>query len=251
MADKVVVYWRDIPAQVIVKAGRKTAKRAARRAVRAGDRPRGDAGQAHRHGRLSRAVAPRATRCPAATISRPRRRPRPRRWRRSSRAERLRELVANGGNADRLMYAVRLWSVRHAGFWERFYRHFERAFVAAGPLLQRIGFERLEAPAAAVERKVKGLLFDCQMCGSCVLSSTGMSCPMNCPKQMRNGPCGGVRAERPLRGQAGDALRLGAGLGRLAADGGGRPDHRAAAAGRPSPQGQLGLAARSCASGCG
>jgi len=27
-----------------------------------------------------------------------------------------------------------------------------------------------------------------------VLSSTGMSCPMNCPKQLRNGPCGGVRA---------------------------------------------------------
>ncbi len=27
MAEKVVVYWRDIPAQVIVKAGRKAAKR--------------------------------------------------------------------------------------------------------------------------------------------------------------------------------------------------------------------------------
>lgn len=27
MADLVVVYWRDIPAQVIVKQGRKTAKR--------------------------------------------------------------------------------------------------------------------------------------------------------------------------------------------------------------------------------
>ena len=27
MADKIVVYWRDIPAQVIVKAGRRTAKR--------------------------------------------------------------------------------------------------------------------------------------------------------------------------------------------------------------------------------
>lgn len=27
MAEKVVVYWRDIPAQVIVRAGRKTAKR--------------------------------------------------------------------------------------------------------------------------------------------------------------------------------------------------------------------------------
>jgi len=47
---------------------------------------------------------------------------------------------------------------------------------------------------AATERAVKGLLFDCKMCGRCVLSSTGMSCPMNCPKQLRNGPCGGVRA---------------------------------------------------------
>jgi hypothetical protein len=27
MAERVVLYWRDIPAQVIVKAGRKTAKR--------------------------------------------------------------------------------------------------------------------------------------------------------------------------------------------------------------------------------
>ena len=27
MAEKVVVYWRDIPAQVIVRAGRRTAKR--------------------------------------------------------------------------------------------------------------------------------------------------------------------------------------------------------------------------------
>jgi Virulence factor len=27
MAEKVIVYWRDIPAQVIVKAGRRTARR--------------------------------------------------------------------------------------------------------------------------------------------------------------------------------------------------------------------------------
>jgi hypothetical protein len=32
------------------------------------------------------------------------------------------------------------------------------------------------------------------MCGQCALSSTGMSCSMNCPKNIRNGPCGGVRA---------------------------------------------------------
>ena len=27
MADRIIVYWRDIPAQVIIKQGRKTAKR--------------------------------------------------------------------------------------------------------------------------------------------------------------------------------------------------------------------------------
>ncbi len=44
------------------------------------------------------------------------------------------------------------------------------------------------------ERVIKGPLFQCQMCGQCILHSTGMVCPMNCPKQLRNGPCGGVRS---------------------------------------------------------
>jgi hypothetical protein len=91
------------------------------------------------------------------------------------------------------MYRVRLWSVRRAAAMERFYNAFERILVAVHPLLRRIGYERLERPVAAVERQVKGLLFDCRMCGQCVLSHTGMSCPMNCPKSLRNGPCGGVR----------------------------------------------------------
>ena len=91
------------------------------------------------------------------------------------------------------MYAIRLWSTRRARFWEGFYATFERALLKAAPALQKIGYTRLEAPAAALERGVKGVLFDCRMCGACVLSQTGMTCPMNCPKQMRNGPCGGVR----------------------------------------------------------
>jgi hypothetical protein len=33
------------------------------------------------------------------------------------------------------------------------------------------------------------------MCGQCILHSTGMTCPMTCPKSMRNGPCGGVRLD--------------------------------------------------------
>jgi methylene-tetrahydrofolate reductase-like protein len=93
------------------------------------------------------------------------------------------------------MYAVRLWSVRHARGLNAFYRGFERVLVALDPLWRAIGHQRAERPVAFVERQVKGLLFDCQMCGQCVLSSTGMSCPMNCPKQLRNGPCGGVRAD--------------------------------------------------------
>lgn len=44
-----------------------------------------------------------------------------------------------------------------------------------------------------VERLSKGLIFDCRMCGQCILHSTGMTCPMTCPKNLRNGPCGGVR----------------------------------------------------------
>jgi len=92
------------------------------------------------------------------------------------------------------MYSVRLWSVRHARGLNSFYRGFERALTALHPLLARVGYQRLERPVAAFERSVKGLLFDCRMCGQCILSSTGMSCPMNCPKSLRNGPCGGVRA---------------------------------------------------------
>jgi len=93
------------------------------------------------------------------------------------------------------MYAVRRWSVRHARGLEIFYQGFEKVFVALHPLWKAIGYQRLEKPVAVVEKAVKGLLFDCQMCGQCALSSTGMSCSMNCPKTLRNGPCGGVRAD--------------------------------------------------------
>lgn len=47
----------------------------------------------------------------------------------------------------------------------------------------------------ALERVSKGPVFGCTMCGQCVLHSTGLTCPMTCPKNLRNGPCGGVRAD--------------------------------------------------------
>ena len=91
------------------------------------------------------------------------------------------------------MYRVRLFAVRHAGMFEKIYQMVERIMVALDPIFEKIGYARVERPIAAVEKTVKTVLFDCRMCGQCVLSSTGMSCPMNCPKELRNGPCGGVR----------------------------------------------------------
>ncbi len=46
------------------------------------------------------------------------------------------------------------------------------------------------------ERWVKGPLFGCRMCGNCLLQETAFICPMECPKGMRNGPCGGSTREK-------------------------------------------------------
>ncbi len=40
-----------------------------------------------------------------------------------------------------------------------------------------------------IERRVKGALFGCRMCGHCLLLETGFICPMSCPDGLRNGPC--------------------------------------------------------------
>ena len=66
-----------------------------------------------------------------------------------------------------LLRPFRLWMVS-GGVVERFFVFFERVF--------------------------KGVIFDCCQCGQCVLHRAGMTCPMTCPKNMRNGPCGGVTA---------------------------------------------------------
>jgi hypothetical protein len=42
------------------------------------------------------------------------------------------------------------------------------------------------------EKVVKQRLFGCRMCAQCALPATAYACPMTCPKQLRNGPCGGV-----------------------------------------------------------
>jgi 5,10-methylenetetrahydrofolate reductase len=92
------------------------------------------------------------------------------------------------------MQALRQWTVRHASTLKRAYD----ACALLAPYLIRplqwAGLQRAERLLLPLERAAKRLLFDCKMCGQCALSSTGMACPTNCAKQMRNGPCGGVRA---------------------------------------------------------
>lgn len=91
------------------------------------------------------------------------------------------------------MYRIRLWSVTHSRKFEALYQFVEPLLIKLHPLWKTIGYDRVEKPMRVIEQAVKNLMFDCQMCGQCALSSTGMSCPMNCPKSIRNGPCGGVR----------------------------------------------------------
>jgi len=61
-------------------------------------------------------------------------------------------------------------------------------FIREHPKLEQF----LDVVLRPVEIITKKPVFGCQMCGQCVLHSTGMVCPMNCPKNIRNGPCGGV-----------------------------------------------------------
>ena len=43
-----------------------------------------------------------------------------------------------------------------------------------------------------LEYWVKRPVFGCEACGNCVLGHMEYVCPQTCPKQMRNGPCGGT-----------------------------------------------------------
>ena len=86
------------------------------------------------------------------------------------------------------------WIKDHPAILEIVYDLSRRVVVRVYPLVKRLGQPLGERLMAWGEEVLKGWLFNCQMCGQCILHSTGMTCPMNCPKKMRNGPCGGVRS---------------------------------------------------------
>ncbi len=86
------------------------------------------------------------------------------------------------------------WIKDQTRFLERAYRLTLTLFEHLYPVGKRVAPALTEKVMIWGEKAVKGYIFNCQMCGQCILHSTGMTCPMTCPKNLRNGPCGGVRA---------------------------------------------------------
>lgn len=87
------------------------------------------------------------------------------------------------------------WLKDHPRLLEAAYAVSKRLITATYPLVRRVAPRQGERFMVWSEALLKGYAFNCQMCGQCILHSTGMTCPMNCPKNLRNGPCGGVRAD--------------------------------------------------------
>jgi hypothetical protein len=222
MADLIVVYWRDIPAQVIVKKGRQNAKRelpvrfgeaidmAAMRSgasdtddylaewrkadpVPVGDDLEAEAEKAAADFDAQYLHASASWRWPRQADGKWLRRSPRRRWSRSPRRNRTTSRPTCRRSGAQRSYSVRLWSIRHSRALEWFYAKFADMFLLLHPLWKGIGYGRVEAPVKFVEKR-EGFHVRLPHVRPVLLSSTGMSCPMNCPKQLRNGPCGGVRA---------------------------------------------------------
>ena len=66
-------------------------------------------------------------------------------------------------------------------------------FKALRPVARGIdALSRLKSAFASLEHINKVVLFDCMNCGDCALFDVAFLCPMSqCPKNQRNGPCGG------------------------------------------------------------
>ena len=86
------------------------------------------------------------------------------------------------------------WLKNHPRLLEGAYILSKRLIARGYPVLRRRHPRLAERVIVRSEEVIKGAVFNCQMCGQCILHSTGMTCPMTCPKNLRNGPCGGVRA---------------------------------------------------------
>ena len=86
------------------------------------------------------------------------------------------------------------WLQNYPHLLEQLYGISVRCFTLIHPLIRKLGYQRVDSWLSKPEHWAKKAVFGCEMCGQCILQSTGMTCSMICPKNLRNGPCGGVRS---------------------------------------------------------
>ena len=147
------------------------------------------------------------------------------------------------------MYAVRLWSVRHARGLNAFYRGFESLLVRLHGCFEALGYERIERPVAAVEKAVKGRVVRLPHVRSMRAQFDRHVVPDELPEELAQRPLRRRARQRQLRGQARHEMRVGRGLSRQPAHSGRhRGDAQGAVRGRSAPAGPLLVAAASCGS---
>ena len=260
MASLIVISWRDVPAQVIVKRGREVAKvQLSQRFQEAVDRAAMRAGRGSSDAYLEdwKRAAPvpcgddlqAEAESAAAAIEA-----------RYSDDDLLRIIRAKGidetlpqpfvpaaaaGKRNCLMYAVRLWSVRHARGLSRIYAAFEAALLEGGSVA---GAHRLPASRTARGgRRARGQGLAVRLPDVRPLRAEfdRHVVPDELSKAAAQRAVRRRARQRQLRGETRDALRLGRSLARRRAHSR-RPrcDPEAAATGRSPPGGHLGLAAR-------
>ena len=79
------------------------------------------------------------------------------------------------------MRRLGIWLQNRPVWLERAYQLTHVLFHRLNPVLARLGYERADRWLRGGEAWSKKLLFDCRMCGQCILHTTGMTCPMSCP----------------------------------------------------------------------
>jgi hypothetical protein len=167
-----------------------------------------------------------ASRAPSATIWQPRRPPRRRArsavQRRGSRAAdpregperdacpRIRQRAA--GRRVFLMYAVRLWSVRHARGLNAFYRGFEALLTALRLAVSRRRLRAHRAPGRGGREGRQGPAVRLPHVRPMRAEFDRHVLPDELPEDSAQRSLRRSARQRPLRGQARDALRLGRGL---------------------------------------
>ena len=248
MADLIIVYWRDIPAQVIVRKGRQNAKRelplrfteaidmCAMR-TGAGDTdaylaewrkaepvPVGDDLEAEADegaGRDRREIR-------QGAAGRARQGRRQGKWLKHQAVTQATLVKKAAPKTDykpadvspqrrvQRSYTIRLWSVRHSRALEWFYARFADMFLLLHPLWKGIGYGRVEGAGEVHREARQGLHVRLPHVRPVRAVVDRHVVPDELPQAAAQRPLRRRARQRQLRGRARHALRLGQGLGRLA-----------------------------------